>query len=91
MFGVLLGRVVAFDAHVGLGEVASDAGERFAFHCTAITDGSRRIEVGARVAFRVAAGGPGRWEATEVTPDVGKIDLAPEPSSTPGDRPIAGG
>ena len=34
-----------------------------AFHCTAITDGSRRIEVGAVVAFVVAAGRLGRLEA----------------------------
>ena len=84
MFQVLLGRVAAFDAHVGLGEVASDDGQRFAFHCTAITDGSRRIEVGARVAFRVAPGGPGRWEATEVTPDIGQFDPDPDHHRPPG-------
>lgn len=67
-FRVQLGRVVAFDAEVGLGEVDTDGGERFGFHCTAITDGSRRIDVGTRVTFRVGPGGPGRWEASEITP-----------------------
>lgn len=62
------GRVVAFDEHAGLGEVEAAAGERFAFHCTAIAGGSRTIAVGTPVAFRVGPGGPGRWEAHEVTP-----------------------
>jgi cold shock CspA family protein len=63
-----VGRVVSFDVDAGLGEVETVGGERFAFHCTAIADGSRRIDPGARVAFRVGPGGPGRWEASEVTP-----------------------
>jgi cold shock CspA family protein len=63
-----LGRVVSFDVDVGLGEVETAAGERFAFQCTAITDGTRRIDAGTPVAFRVGPGGPGRWEASEVTP-----------------------
>jgi len=46
------GVVVTFDDHVGLGEIedASDR-ERILFHCAEIADGSRRIEVGTRVAF----------------------------------------
>jgi cold shock CspA family protein len=36
------------------------------FHCTAIADGTRRIDVGRRVAFAVAPGNLGRWEATAI-------------------------
>lgn len=63
-----VGHVVWFDVDAGLGEVGTDDGQVFGFHCTAIADGSRRIDAGARVAFRVGPGGPGRWEAREVTP-----------------------
>ena len=66
--GLHVGTVASFDVDAGLGEVAADDGSRFAFHCTAIAGGPRTIEPGARVAFRVGAGGPGRWEAFEVTP-----------------------
>ena len=45
------GTVVAFDAQVGLGEVDADDGARLPFHCIVIADGSRSIEVGARVSF----------------------------------------
>ena len=46
------GVVVEFDAHVGLGVVESD-GERFAFHCVEIADGTRDIAVGGSVTFEV--------------------------------------
>lgn len=46
------GVVVEFDAHVGLGVVESD-GERFAFHCVEIADGSREVAVGETVDFDV--------------------------------------
>lgn len=46
------GIVVEFDAHVGLGAVESD-GERFAFHCVEIADGSREVAVGESVEFEV--------------------------------------
>ena len=36
------------------------------FHSTAIVDGSRSIDVGARVRYRIVAGRQGRWEATDV-------------------------
>jgi cold shock CspA family protein len=62
------GRVIEFDAHAGLGAVETADGDRFSFHCTAIADGTRRIEPATPVVFRVGAGGPGRWEAFEVTP-----------------------
>jgi cold shock CspA family protein len=57
-----LGTVTAFDEALGYGSVLSEAVELF-FHCTQIADGTRAIEVGARVAFSVGPGAPGRWEA----------------------------
>jgi cold shock CspA family protein len=64
---VLNGSVTSFDDHAGLGEVTSASGAVHPFHCTALTDGSRTIEVGAPVSFRVVAGGSGRREATQIT------------------------
>jgi CspA family cold shock protein len=68
----LLGRVVAFDEDVGLGEIEAATGadeeERFQFHCTQIADGSRAIPVGAEVSFGVLAGRGGRWEAADIQP-----------------------
>jgi len=62
------GTVTAFDAHRGLGTVVDEAGSELPFHCTAITDGSRRIEVGARVSFVVVPGHLGRMEARDLEP-----------------------
>ncbi len=62
------GIVEQFDADVGLGVVVGDNGDRYGFHCTAIDDGSRTIEVGRAVTFVVGAAGPGVWEALVVTP-----------------------
>jgi cold shock CspA family protein len=64
----VLGTVLAFDAHTGLGEIEADGGTRYPFHCTAIADGTRTIPVGQAVRFRVAAGPLGRWEAARITP-----------------------
>jgi cold shock CspA family protein len=61
------GTVVAFDAQVGLGEVEADDGSRLPFHCIVIADGSRSIEVGARVSFDLLAK-LGRWEASSIRP-----------------------
>jgi CspA family cold shock protein len=47
----LTGTVVEFDAAVGLGVVETEAGERHAFHCIEIADGSRDIDVAASVTF----------------------------------------
>lgn len=61
------GVVTEFDEHRCLGTVA--AGEaRYPFHCTAIADGTRTIEVGAEVRFEVVAGLLGRWEARRLEP-----------------------
>jgi cold shock CspA family protein len=60
------GTVSAFDDHRGLGTVTDDRGREWPFHCTAIADGSRTIEVGTAVVFRPAPGHLGRMEAVEV-------------------------
>ena len=49
------GAVIEFDADAGLGVVEDIAGRRYPFHCTAIADGTRSIEVGAAVRFSIAA------------------------------------
>ncbi len=59
--------MVAYDAHVGLGELEADDATRYPFHCVAIADGSRTIEVGARVTFDLLAK-LGRWEASSIRP-----------------------
>jgi cold shock CspA family protein len=61
--GPHLGRVASFDPIRGLGTVADDVGAVYAFHATAIADGSRRIEVGTRVSYSLAPGHGGRHEA----------------------------
>jgi cold shock CspA family protein len=61
------GRVSAFDDGAGYGTITDPEGEWF-FHCTAIADGTRRIEVDADVAFVLAPGHLGRWEARDVGP-----------------------
>jgi cold shock CspA family protein len=64
----LSGRVVAFDEPRGLGEVEAAGGERYPFHCTAIADGTRRIDAGAAVRFEVVAGPLGIPEASAIRP-----------------------
>lgn len=61
------GLVAEFDEARGLGVVADESGGRWRFHGTQIADGSRTVAVGARVAFVVAAGHLGAFEATQVT------------------------
>jgi cold shock CspA family protein len=62
------GAVDSFDEAAGYGVVADGDDGRWFFHCTAIADGTRTIEVGAPVAFDVVAGRLGRWEATDLRP-----------------------
>jgi cold shock CspA family protein len=64
----LRGRVVEFDEHAGTGAVEGEDGARLFFHCVAIADGSRRIDVGAEVTYDVVPGRLGRWEAWRLTP-----------------------
>jgi CspA family cold shock protein len=64
-----VGSVVEFDEPAGYGSVEADDGDGpWFFHCTAIRDGSRTIEVGTRVAFDVVPGHQGRYEATDLRP-----------------------
>ncbi len=67
--GVVCGRVDSFDDPRGYGTVRADdgAGPWF-FHCTAIADGTRTIEVGATITFEVQAGHLGRYEAVDLRP-----------------------
>ena len=58
----------AFDDPRGLGDVTAEDGTTYAFHCTAIADGTRTIAVGTAVEFEVVAGRMGRWEAAAVRP-----------------------
>ena len=62
------GTVVSFDDPRGIGLVRSDDGVEHPFHCTAIADGSRAVEVGTVVTYRVAPGRLGRWEASDLRP-----------------------
>ena len=62
------GRVVAFDQHAGFGTVRCEDGAELFFHCTAIADGSRTIDLGAEVRFDVVPGHHGRWEAASLQP-----------------------
>jgi cold shock CspA family protein len=61
------GNVIAFDEHVGLGEVRSEDGKVYLFHCVEIADGSRTIEVGAPVEFDLLLK-LGRFEASRLRP-----------------------
>jgi cold shock CspA family protein len=63
------GSVASFDDPRGIGTVTDDAdGREYFFHCTAIADGSRTIEVGAAVEFEVVPGRLGQWEAADLRP-----------------------
>ncbi len=64
----MTGSVTAFDEHRGLGEITAPNGTVYAFHCTAIADGTRTIAVGADVQFEVRPGRVGNWEAAAITP-----------------------
>jgi cold shock CspA family protein len=63
------GVVTAFDEHRGIGSVELAEGGSLFFHCTAIADGSRTIEVGASVTFDVVPGHLGRYEASSLERD----------------------
>jgi cold shock CspA family protein len=67
-FETSTGVVESFDEARGLGTIRASNGAELPFHCTAIADGSRTIEVGKRVRFRVVPGVMGRWEATQIEP-----------------------
>lgn len=60
--------VVASFGTDGWGVVRADGGVEHPFHSTAIVDGSRTIDEGVPVAFALAPGRLGRWEAMDITP-----------------------
>ncbi len=60
------GTVTAFDERAGLGEVTARDGTIHPFHCTAIADGTRTIDVGVAVRFAVVPGRSGSWEAVQI-------------------------
>lgn len=62
------GRVTAFDEAVGLGEVTSDSGETYLFHCTQIVDGTRSIAIDTEVTFTITPNRPNGPEAYAITP-----------------------
>ncbi|HUQ38559.1 MAG TPA: cold shock domain-containing protein [Acidimicrobiales bacterium] len=62
------GVVTEFDDYKGLGTVRGEDGRELSFHCTQIADGTRTIEIGAKVTFDVVAGHHGKWEASGLTP-----------------------
>jgi len=61
------GTVATFDDPRGLGTIDAD-GTSYPFHCTAIADGSRTIDVGTEVTFELRPANLGRWEATDIAP-----------------------
>ena len=64
----LAGAVADFDASTGWGMVGTDGGDEYPFHCTAIADGTRTIDIGIAVTFHLTPGHRGQWEATGITP-----------------------
>lgn len=66
-FAGLAGTVTEFDDQAGAGVVTDDDGGAWSFHCTAIDDGSRTIDPGTTVRFRVQPG-PNGLEAIQVRP-----------------------
>jgi cold shock CspA family protein len=62
-----IGVVTEFDEPRGLGVVRGDDGTSYGFHCTALADGTRTVDLGTRVVFCVVAGHGGRYEARAVT------------------------
>ena len=64
----MTGTVTEFDEAAGLGTVTADDGSAYAFHCTAISDGTRTIAIDTEVEFDLRPARHGAYEATAVTP-----------------------
>jgi CspA family cold shock protein len=64
--GTATGTVTEFDDPKGWGTVTAADGAELFFHCSAIADGTRSIEVGTAVTFAVVPGNLGRWEAAAI-------------------------
>jgi cold shock CspA family protein len=65
-FGAVDATVATFDELKGYGTLRTADGVELFFHCTALVDASRTIEVGSAVSAQVVPGRLGRWEATSV-------------------------
>jgi cold shock CspA family protein len=63
----LVGVVTKFDEARGDGLITGDTGELFYFHCVALRDGSRHVDVGTRVSAQRSVGHLGEDEATDIT------------------------
>ena len=64
----MTGTVTDFDDAAGLGTITADDGTRFAFHCTAIADGTRTIAPGTDVDFETRPARNGSYEASAIQP-----------------------
>ena len=64
----MTGVVTSFDDAAGLGTITSEDGSTYAFHCTAIADGTRTIAVDTAVEFELRPAHRGAYEAGEITP-----------------------
>lgn len=64
----LAGTVASFDEATGWGVVRTGGRDEYAFHCTAIVDGTRTIATGIAVTFQLVPGHRGQWEAAGITP-----------------------
>ena len=64
----MTGVVSTFDDAAGLGTITADDGATFAFHCTAIADGTRTIAVDTKVDFELRPARHGTYEASAITP-----------------------
>ena len=64
----MMGTVSEFDDAAGLGTITAEDGTAFRFHCTAITEGTRTIEVDTKVEFELRPARHGSYEAGTVTP-----------------------
>ena len=66
-FGAVEATVATFDEHRGYGTLRTGDGTELFFHCTALVDDSRTVDVGAAVTAQVVPGRLGRWEAAHIT------------------------
>lgn len=64
----MTGTVTEFDDAAGLGTISAEDGTTFAFHCTAIADGSRTIAVNTEVDFELRPSRHGTYEASAISP-----------------------
>lgn len=64
--GVARATVIDFDESRGLGSARSDAGDVYSFHCSALADGTRAVEVGTVVFFRICGALAGEFEARDL-------------------------